>query len=76
MKLEVSLKDFLDSFITYSDFEISIYKKVGKEDEKELVNCKYVSEILKDHKNLLNRKVDSIDLVRLNDTCWLAITLK
>ena len=72
MKIEISLRDFLD-FITDEDFEISIYENGN---ENALVYYTYVSSVLTGHKNLLNRKVDYIDLEHWNDRSWLMINLK
>lgn len=78
MKIEISLKDFIDSFISKDYFEdrygltsVSIY-----ENEKLLIDCESVNKILSDHKNILDRKVSYVDVDRWNDIAWLMISIK
>lgn len=59
MKLEITLKDFLDSFIK-NDIKISIYKG-----DELPVDGESVDFILTNFKNLLDCKIDSIDA-----NCW------
>lgn len=78
MKVEISLKDFIDSFIPKDYFEdlygltsVSIY-----ENEKLLIDCESVNNILNNHKSILDRKVAYVDVDQWNDISWLLINIK
>ena len=69
--MEMSLKDFFDSFVKRSDLVVSIY-----ENEELLLDTESVSKILNDYKYLLNRKIDYIDSCAWADMPYLIIGLK
>ena len=71
MKLTVSLRDFLDSFISRGDFKVSIYEK-----GRLFVVFGSVNEILNVCKSLLSRKIDYVDLDTWDDQSCLMIVLK